>query len=138
MFTPKKVLFPLALIAVSIGTAFALPANAPHPRLIVQTGHSDAITCVAFSPDAKTLASGSRDQTIRLWDTATGALKLTLRRTGRSYPISAVAFSPDGKMLAGAGSDVGSNHQRAHSDLRLWDVATGLQKESSLMPSLIQ
>ncbi len=36
------------------------------------TGHTDQVNSVAFSPDGKTLASGSGDDTIRLWDVATG------------------------------------------------------------------
>jgi WD40 repeat protein len=35
-------------------------------------GHKEAVVCVAYSPDGKTLASGSRDETIKLWDVATG------------------------------------------------------------------
>ena len=41
-------------------------------------GHTNSIYALAFSPDGKTLASGSMDQTVKLWDTATGALRETI------------------------------------------------------------
>jgi hypothetical protein len=41
-------------------------------------GHTNNIYALAFSPDGKTLASGSMDQTVKLWDTVTGALRETI------------------------------------------------------------
>ena len=42
-------------------------------------GHTDSVWSVAWSPDGKTLASGSRDQTVKLWEAATGKLLTTLQ-----------------------------------------------------------
>ncbi|KAJ5642272.1 G-protein beta WD- 40 repeats containing protein [Penicillium lividum] len=81
-------------------------------------GHSDWVWTVAFSPDGKQIASGSRDQTIKLWDTATGDLQKTLE--GHSDWVRTVAFSPDGKQIASGSDD---------RTIKLWDTATGdLQK----------
>jgi len=41
-------------------------------------GHTNTIWALAFSPDGKTLASGSMDQTVKFWDTATGQLRETI------------------------------------------------------------
>jgi WD40 repeat protein len=45
--------------------------HAQRAELVVQTGHSADVTSVAFSPDGQTLASGSWDNTIKLWDVIT-------------------------------------------------------------------
>jgi WD40 repeat protein len=54
-------------------------------------------TSVAFSPDGKQVVSGSDDNTVRLWDAATGAALQTLE--GHTSRVTSVAFSPDGKLL---------------------------------------
>jgi WD40 repeat protein len=64
--------------------------------------HRDAIYSVAFSPDGKYLACGSRDNTIELWSIESQKKVTTLKN--HSKPVYSVAFSPDGKYLA-SGSD---------------------------------
>jgi WD40 repeat protein len=84
-------------------------------QLTTLTGHTSPVEAAAFSPDGRTLATGSTDATIRLWDLATGQVTATLTPHG-GYVVS-VAFSPDGRTLATASTDGGT--------VRLWDVATG-------------
>jgi WD40 repeat protein len=86
-----------------------------HSQLLAYlSGHSSGIASVAFSPDGKTLASGSYEGTVILWDLATGKLIGQLL-SGHTNVVSSVAFSPDGKTLASGSYD---------GTVILWNVAT--------------
>jgi WD40 repeat protein len=80
-------------------------------------GHSSGVYSVVFSPDGQTVASGSHDTTIRVWDVGTGEVKAKLE--GHSEGVTSVAFSPDGQTLASGADD---------TTIRVWDVATGEEK----------
>src|SRR6266568_5163883 len=77
-------------------------------------GHTEEIRQIAWSPDGRLLASGSNDQTVRLWDVATGQALHTL--TGHTDPVGSVAWSSDGRLLASSSGD---------QTVRLWDGVTG-------------
>ena len=79
--------------------------------MALPSGHSGAVTALAFAPDGKTVASGSPDTTIRLWDVAGRRALRTLE--GHDAGVQGLAFAPDGKTLASASRD---------GTIRLWDV----------------
>jgi WD40 repeat protein len=82
-------------------------------------GHTSPVLATAIGPDGKTLATGSEDKTIRLWDLTTRKRLALLRHTD---PVRALAFSADGKTLA-AGDGEGK--------ITMWDVAEGKRTGAS-------
>ena len=78
---------------------YAMLAAATLPGIAVLAGHTAQVDTVAFSPDGKVLASGSEDDTVRLWDVATGQ-QIGRPLIGPTSGVLSVAFSPDGKTLA--------------------------------------
>jgi len=87
------------------------------------TGHNQRVTSVAFCPDGRLLASGSRDVTVRLWEVATGREVRSMSGHGAGNDVTGVAFSPDGLRLASVSMTRGVSGPR----IIIWDVATGRQ-----------
>jgi WD40 repeat protein len=74
-------------------------------------GHKGRVLCMAFSPDGKFVASGSKDKTVRIWDVA-GKREHRIHE-GHKGAVTSVSFSADGQRLLSGGDD--------HT-VRLWDV----------------
>ena len=83
-------------------------------ELALLAGHTEDVWSISFSPDGNTLASGSWDNAIHLWNAVTGAHIRTL--TGHTGGVNSVSFNPDGRTLASGSYD---------DTVRLWDTATG-------------
>jgi eukaryotic-like serine/threonine-protein kinase len=95
---------------------FDLERGAP---LQVLEGHARWVVALAFSADSRRLATGSLDETARLWELEEGGSpRYRQSRTleGHTRCVSSVAFSPDGKVLATGGDD---------GHCKLWDARSG-------------
>src|SRR3989339_731220 len=81
-------------------------------------GHTKFVISIAFSPDGMKIASGSYDETIKLWDISIGNVINTF--SGHTDVIRCVAFSPDGTKLASASGYYDKT-------IKLWDVNSGTE-----------
>src|SRR5262245_36962735 len=118
----------VALVGVLVGGFFGLPwrqvspspPEVHEPKSLALTiprnrmAHGDSVLSVRFTPDGKTLVTGSSsDKTIKLWDVATGQERATLH--GHPFRVDCLDVSRDGKLLISGGINL----------LRLWDLKTG-------------
>ncbi len=106
----------LASAVLSLGPVVVLWDVAAGKPKVTLRGRK-VITCLAFRPDGKMLATGDEEGTIRLWDVATGKVAGILH--GHTDWVGAVQFTPDGRTLASGSTD---------GTVRLWDVEMGEKK----------
>jgi WD40 repeat protein/serine/threonine protein kinase/DNA-binding SARP family transcriptional activator len=100
-------IWPVAELLAAGETTSATPT-------VTFNGHEGNVVDVAFSADGALLATASRDDTARVWDTATGETILTL--TGHENSVRDAVFTADGDFLVTGSSD---------ATMRIWDLTTG-------------
>ncbi len=105
---------PVAMIATSIITSAPTPLDAQNWHCVnTGTEHKKRVNAIAISPDGQTIASGSADWTIKLWNLTTGEIR-TLR--GHRASVRAIAFSRDGQTLVSGSNDC---------TVKVWQLAEG-------------
>ena len=105
------------VVAIALWTLIATVCRSGHAEGATRalTGHGGEVSAVTFSLDGRLLASGSSDQTIRLWDPVTGEERKLLR--GHTGAVRTLVFAaPNGQLLASGSAD---------GTIRIWDVAQG-------------
>ncbi len=88
--------------------------------------HTDRIRALAFSPDGRTLVTGSWDNTVKLWNVVGGALLWSDWHAGN---LASVAFAPDGRLLATSGGTDATVH--------LWDTQNGMRTQTLVHSYLV-
>jgi WD40 repeat protein len=105
------------------GTVYRIDLAGDQPRSIARLASAGGL---AFSPDGTTLAMGSGDGTVELYDWTT--LKQRSRLPGNAMQTLELAFSPDGTILAARYGNTDRSGALKTAEVRFWQVATGQEK----------
>lgn len=119
----NHIIFPALLLLAICGQqdVFGLPAAAKmgntqsdNPDIVLQLGHASEVRSAAFSPDGNFILSGARDNSMKLWNVASGKEIRTFH--GHQGDVFSVAFSTDGRYALSSSLD---------KLVKLWDISTG-------------
>ncbi|KAK9915985.1 hypothetical protein WJX75_006980 [Coccomyxa subellipsoidea] len=110
----KKEYMPSAQLAKRLSSAWPRPVwHAPWKMYRVVSGHLGWVRCLAFDSSNEWFVTGSADRTIKVWDLASGQLKLTL--TGHIEQVTGIAVSPRHPYMFSCGLD---------KMVKCWDLET--------------
>ena len=109
----KFIALVIALLVLLSAGAPAL-AQAVGPAPVVTLSIMPSISSLAFGPGDRWFVTGGWDNTVKIWETASGRLLRTL--SGHSKVVQAVSVSPDGRLIASTGWD---------DVIKVWNVQTG-------------
>jgi len=98
-------------LSVTLGHPLSWPAE-----ILTLHGHTQTVFSVAYSPDGSQIVSGSRDNTIRVWNPTTGQC-IAGPFQGHTEKVSSVAYSPDGSHIVSGSWD---------KTIGVWNLAPGL------------
>jgi WD40 repeat protein len=102
-------------LAVGLGSGDIIILNTiTGSYMAVLSGHTGSARSLAFSSDGASLVSGSRDNTLKLWDVQTGGVVKTFY--GHTDMVRSVSISADCTIIASGSSD---------GTIQLWDIQTG-------------
>ncbi|KJE93430.1 WD repeat domain-containing protein [Capsaspora owczarzaki ATCC 30864] len=88
-------------------------SEAWHCTAVLEEAHSRTVRAVAWSPDGRSIASGSFDFTVCIWDKSSGEFDCTATLEGHESEVKGVAFAPAGNVLASCSRD---------KSVWIWDV----------------
>jgi WD40 repeat protein len=91
--------------------------------------HDNNVSALAFSADGKTLATGSADGYLRMWDATTGRLR-SIHGNDATRGMEGVAFSPDGRTIAVVGGMFGK-------EAEIWETASGRIAQEFAEPAAV-
>ncbi|HUG70883.1 MAG TPA: WD40 repeat domain-containing protein [Pirellulaceae bacterium] len=101
------------------------------------SGECGTVFCLKFSPDGKSLASGSTDGDVIVWNVATGEPWRWGRLSEHFGAVTALCFSPDGKTLA-TGSASGTRiGQQQSGNFRIWDLPENMETAAQSLASRV-
>lgn len=109
------------VLTASMGIAAFARAQAPQVKELA--GHKEAVAAISYSPDGNTIATGSFDKTIKLWDPKT--LKEVRTLEGHTGMVLALAFTKDGKQLLTGAED---------KLVKLWNLSAAQAAPKALPP----